>query len=585
MSYPLPSLPVPDGALILLIIALLILIAFVGIGMVVSRLYVRTTKDRAYVRTGLGGQRVIQDGGTVVLPVFQSICWVNLQTLRLDVQRNNADAMITKDRMRVDIGVEFYVRVKPDGSSIALAAQTLGDRTNNAGLLRELVEAKFVDALRSVAATMSLADLQEQRAVFVQAVQTTVARDLELNGLELESASLTKLDQTDTKYFNPNNAFDAEGLAALVRITEQKRQERNKTVRDAEVMIAQQDLEARQRTLDIERQKQEAELNQRRDIVNKTAATRAEAAQKEAEARRAEEEARITAELAIAERQAAAKQARESAQIEAELAIRNKKIETERQSETLAIAKQRDIELANQDRAIAIADRSRAESEARAEAEKARAAATTAEEGVTTAREVARAERERQIAVIAARREAEQEATRITVAAQAEREAAVDHATARRTEAEGDAQSVKIRAEAKAREYEVEAEGQRRLNEARNMLSPAIIELEITRERLRIIPLALAEAVRPLDKIGDVRIIDLGGRLAPGSPGGGAGGPGGSGGATDTLLNSLLAYRANAPIIDHLLAEAGFTGTNPVDALLKPVVDPTAPPKVSPKAE
>ena len=41
--------------------------------------------------------------------------------------------MITKDRMRVDIGAEFYLRVKPDSSSIALAAQTLGSRTNNAG--------------------------------------------------------------------------------------------------------------------------------------------------------------------------------------------------------------------------------------------------------------------------------------------------------------------------------------------------------------------------------------------------------------------------------------------------------------------
>ena len=69
-------------------------------------------------------------------------------------------------------------------------------------------------------------------------MQTTVSSDLELNGLELESASLTKLDQTDTKYFNPNNAFDAEGLTALTKITEAKRQERNQTVRKAEVTIA-----------------------------------------------------------------------------------------------------------------------------------------------------------------------------------------------------------------------------------------------------------------------------------------------------------------------------------------------------------
>src|SRR5262249_57683186 len=118
-----------------------------------------------------------------------------------------------------------------------------GGRTNDSEQLRELVEAKFVDALRSVAATMTLTDLQEKRANFVQAVQTAVARDLELNGLELESASLTKLDQTDTKYFNPNNAFDAEGLTALTKITESRRQERNLTVRNTEVAVAQTDLE------------------------------------------------------------------------------------------------------------------------------------------------------------------------------------------------------------------------------------------------------------------------------------------------------------------------------------------------------
>src|SRR5262245_54767425 len=139
---------------------LIVLVVIVGIGMTVARLYRRAEKDRAYVRTGLGGQKIILDGGSVVLPVFQSINWVNLQTLRLDVRRDNAEAMITKDRMRVDIGVEFYVRVKPDHSSIALAAQTLGDRTNDAVQLRELVEAKFVDPPGGGAAAIRLGGLR-----------------------------------------------------------------------------------------------------------------------------------------------------------------------------------------------------------------------------------------------------------------------------------------------------------------------------------------------------------------------------------------------------------------------------------------
>jgi flotillin len=544
---------------------IILLIVLLGIGMTVARLYRRAEKDRTFVRTGLGGQKVILDGGAFVLPVFQTINWVNLQTLRLDVRRDNAEAMITKDRMRVDIGVEFYVRVRPEQGAIALAAQTLGDRTNDATQLRELVEAKFVDALRSVAATMTLASLQENRASFVQAVQTAVARDLELNGLELESASLTKLDQTDTKYFNPNNAFDAEGLTALTKITEAKKQERNLIMRAAEVTIAQQDLEARQKTLEIERQKQEAALNQQRDIVNKTAATRAESAQKEAEARRAEEEAKIAADQAVAQRQAAAYQAREGARIDAELAIRQQQTESERAAETMVIGKRQAVEIADQEREVAVANQSRALSEAKAEAEKARALATTAEESVETARQVARAERERQTAVIAARQQAEQEATRITVAAEAAREAAQDQAEAQRTEAQGEADAVRIRAEAKAAEYAVEAEGQMKINAARNTLSPAIIEFEIVKERLRIIPAALAESVKPLEKIGDVRIVDLNGW----SPTGVAANGNGAAGPTDGLINALLQYRASAPIIDQLLASAGFSGANPVDALLK----------------
>lgn len=555
----------------------LILVAFIFIGTIVSRLYHRTAKDRAFVRTGFGGQKVVIDGGAVVLPVFQSIAWVNLQTLRLDVRRDTQDAMITKDRMRVDIGVEFYVRVKPDASSVALAAQTLGERTNDVKQLRELVEAKFVDALRSVAATMLLADLQEKRADFVKAVQAAVANDLELNGLELESASLTKLDQTDTKYFNPNNAFDAEGLAALTRIVEARRQERNQTVRNAEVAIAQQDLDATQKTLEILRLKKDAELSQQRDIANKTAETRAAAALKEAEASRAEAEAKIEAQRSIAERQAAAKQLQESAQIVADLAIRQKQIEAERTAETLRIGSKRDIELADQARAIAVADQSRAESEARAKAEQARALATAAEESVTTARDVAIAERDRQTAVIAARKLAEQDATKVTIAAQADREAAENRAGAIRTLAQAEADAARIKAESQATTYQVDADGQRKLNEARNAMSDKVIDFEVARERLRVIPLALAEAVKPLQNIGDVKIIDLGGGLPVGGAAGGAGG-----GRIDALVESLLAYRANAPVLDRLLAEAGFQNQGgPVATLFGATAAPIAVPEVA----
>ncbi len=533
----------------LILPAAVVLILIVGIGFVIATLYVRSSRDEAYVRTGLGGQKVVLDGGSVVLPIFHSIARVNLKTLRLEVRRGEGDALITKDRMRVDIGAEFYVRVKPDASSIALAAQTLGNRTNDGEQLRLLIEAKFVDGLRSVAATMSLDALQEQRMDFVKAVQEAVGADLQSNGLELESVSLTRLDQTDIKHFNANNFFDAHGLAALTRVTEARKKERNEIVRDTEVAIAQKDLEARQQSLTIERTKREAELSQERDIANKSAATRAETAQQEQAAQRAEEEARIASQQAIAEREAAAKQARETANIEAMKAVQQRDTEA-----------RRDLQIIAQESAIAVANKSREESEAKTNAETARALAISAEEKVQTAKAVEIAEREKQIAVIDARKRAETEATAVTVAADAERQAAINQADAIKTLATAEADAAIIKAKGILETGKAQAESEALLNDARNKLSPAIIEFEITKERIRIIPTALAEAVKPIEKISDIKILDTGGMLGRGGNGG-SGGTGGIG-LGDGLAGQLLSYQANKPILDRILQEAGFDGDN-----------------------
>ena len=69
-------------------------------------------KERAFVRTGLGGQKVVMNGGAFVLPIVHEVIPVNMNTLRLEVPRGRDKALITKDRMRVDVVAEFYVRVQ-----------------------------------------------------------------------------------------------------------------------------------------------------------------------------------------------------------------------------------------------------------------------------------------------------------------------------------------------------------------------------------------------------------------------------------------------------------------------------------------
>src|SRR5258705_7821308 len=527
-------------------------------GLLFARLYRRSTRDEAYVRTGLGGQKVVLDGGSIVLPVFHSTAAVNLKTLRLEVTRGGPDSLITKDRMRVDIGAEFYLRVKPDSSSIALAAQTLGSRTNNAGELRELIEAKFVDGLRSVAATMNLEELQEQRAIFVKSVQEAVGADIQNNGLELESVSLTRLDQSDIKHFNPSNFFDAHGLTTLTRITKEREQERNQNVRTTEVTIAQQDLVARQTTLTIESTKREAELAQQRDIANKTAAMRAQTAQVEQTAVQNEAEYRIQQELIVANKQTEANQARDTRKIEADLAVKRRTTEVERELQIVA-----------QEAAIIVATKSKDQSEAQ-----------------TIAETTEIAERDKTINVIAARKAAETNAMPITVMAEAEKQAAANKAEATNVLAKADANAATTRAAGVKALGQAEAEVATLKAEARNKLSQTMIDYDLGLARINIIPNALAEAVKPIEKISDIRIFDTGGLLGRGGGNGAMNGHGNGLGLGDGLAAQLLSVSAFKPIIDKILPEGGFSacpdaGTSLTNALAaQQLASPAEPPAV-----
>ena len=88
--------PLMMDNLILIGIAFLALLV---IGLIFSRLYRRSSKERAFVRTGLGGQKVVMDGGALVFPVFHETILVNMNTLKLEVMRFGKDSLFTKDRM------------------------------------------------------------------------------------------------------------------------------------------------------------------------------------------------------------------------------------------------------------------------------------------------------------------------------------------------------------------------------------------------------------------------------------------------------------------------------------------------------
>jgi uncharacterized membrane protein YqiK len=542
---------------------LAIAVFFILVG-ILSRFYRRSSKELAFVRTGMGGQKVVSDGGAIVLPIFHQITPVNMMTLRLLVERKNEEALITLDRMRADVSAEFYVRVKKEVESIAQSAQSFGSKTMNPHELKELLQGKFVDALRSVAAGMDMQMLHEQRAEFVQSVQTTVAEDLSKNGLELEAVSLTGFDQTSIDYFNASNSFDAQGLANIAKITEAKREERNRIEQETRVQIEQKNLEAERKSLTIRQESEIARLEQERTVSTL----------------RAEQEAIIKAEQILRQREA------EEAQIHAqrELAMRNiqreqdvenSNIEKQKQLEMMNIQRLNAIALAEQESAVIVAKKSEEKSRAEAEAAKAMVNKVEQEENVTTVKRLAEANRIKDVEVLKAREEAEKNATRITIAAQAEQEAAKALAEAKLVAAKAEAQSIMIKAEADQKKFEIQAFGEKAINEAKNILSTEIMAFEFRKVLAELAPAIIAASVKPLEKIDSVKVISTSGPLIGGGGNGVADSPPTN--MPDQLMNAVMKHRLQMPLVDDLLKQIGLDPSNPANLSTSLALPPASP--------
>lgn len=526
-----------DQLMIAAVLAGILLIGLLAVGFIFSRLYRRSSKELAFVRTGLGGQKVVMDGGAIVLPIFHECVNINMNTLKLEVARAGADSLITLDRLRVDAVAAFFVRVIPSIEGVANAAQTLGQRTMHPDSLKELVEDKFVDALRAAAVSMSMHQLLDKRADFIQAVQNAVSEDLLKNGLELESVSLTRLDQTPIKFFDAQNAFDAEGLTKLTQQTQQRAKERNEIEQDTAVAIAQKNFEATQLKLTIEKDQTFATLQQQQEVATRQAQQTAEVAAITAQREREAQQAKIDAERQVQE-----------AEVEKNRAIRQRQIEADREVQVAKIDQEKRTTLADQEKSISIAEKSKAQSEAEKQANEARALAARAEEQVRTAREVAVAEREKQIALVVAEQEAQQQAIGVRVSAEAEKDAALDLAEA-----------VKIKADAQRTQFEVEARGIEMRNAALNTLAADQIAMQIKMKLIEALPAIIEASVKPIEKIDGIKIVQVEG-LGQNGGGNGAGVSAGGGNLAEQAVSAALAYRAQQPILDAVLNEVGLKG-------------------------
>lgn len=494
---------------------ILILVVLAAIIALAAWWYERATNEVSLLRTGVGGRRVVIDGGVLAIPYFHEIARVNMATLRLDVDRRGEASLITQDRLRVDVGAEFYVSVIPDEDAITRAAQTLGKRTFQREELRNLIDGMMVDALRSVAARMTMDELHENRAQFVAEVRDMLRETLTRYGLQLDSVSLTALDQTPFSALDENNAFNAVGMRKLAEVIAKSKKERAEIDADSEVSVRRASMEASRKRLEIDLEERRAEIAQQQEIETLAAAQIAEVAQRKADSERTATEARI---------------------------------QMERSIQAAEVAREQALEIAEQDRKIAISTKSQEQSRAKVAEDTARAEAVVSSEAVETARALAEARRRAELARVSAESDANIAASRAAIAAESEKATAKDLAAARREAAEAE-KAVRI-AEAEAKRAHIDAE---------NARSEAVIAMELEKARLEAMPKIVGEMVKPAEKIKSINVnhvSGLGGRsadAAPNSP-------------VSTAMDSIMDMAVQMPLLKKIGDQMGVSFDNSFDS-------------------
>lgn len=426
-----------------------------------TKLYIKAPANEALVITGMR-KKTLVDGGGYFIPMFQELMPVPLETMKLEISKKAEQAFITEDKLRADISAEFFIKIPKDETKIQIAATSLGKTEGiTPESILKLVEDKLVSSLRDAVAKKTLEQLHSNRTEFAEEVENAVSDALAQNGLELESVTISNLDQADYANLDLNNVFNAQGAMTVAAITEPAKKKK------VEVELANR---LATESLRVENEKElnkkkieEAQSNAQRDrdimIANSTA-------QKEAREKAATlEEAAETAEIQKA-------RAVEVATIEKERTLELALIEKEKALAVQMEEKMKAREVAEIARQVEIAQKREEEAAAEAKANKAKALAQQEEEEVETVKVAAKAKRDKIQKVIAqeaaaeqakilANNEADVKAYETETLAAAEKKSAEDKAAAITAEAEAEKSAAIARAIGKKAEDMIPVEVQR----------------------------------------------------------------------------------------------------------------------------
>jgi len=473
----------------------------------VAKFYNKVEQGQALIINKLRAEPEISTTGGMVIPIIHKKEVMDISTKRMVLERKGRSGLICQDNIRADIIITFYIRVNETKEDILRVAKQVGcERSSYPETLQELFEAKFSEALKTVGKQLNFTELFTQRDIFRDKIKEVIGQDL--SGYVLEDVAIDFLEQTSIHDLDPNNIMDAEGIRRITELTAIQSVETNDLKRQEEIRIKHQDIDAEEKSLELERQLADAQAKQFREIATVKAREEAQTAKIVEEERCKSEQARIETEQVIAV-------AEQNKQREADIAEQNRlravaieeeKVTRARQVEEIDRQKEVETLRIDKDKALEIERKNIAE----VQRERIAVDKSVAEEEelIKDLRVISQANRLKDEQVIKAKAEAEEALVKDIESAKAEEQAAEHIARKMQTIADAElkasskqAESQKILAEgsqataasqglAEAQITLAQADAHERQGEA----EAKALELKLTAEAKGIEEKALAEA-------------------------------------------------------------------------------------------
>jgi uncharacterized membrane protein YqiK len=438
-------------------LAVIIIVAVLVLGFlaVVARMYQKAVQGEALVRTGMGDTKV-SFSGIFVVPILHKLEVMDIKLKTIVISRAGSEGLVCKDNLRADVKVNFFVRVNKTEQDVINVAQSIGaHRASDPAALESLFDAKFSEALKTVGKHFDFIELYNSREQFKQQILTIIGTDL--NGYVLDDCAIDYLEQTPLAALNQDNILDAEGIKKIIALTSEQKIQANSIQREQQKTIKKQDVEAQETILQLEKQLIENQEKQKREVANIKARELAETEKVLQEERLKGEKARIATEEEVR----IAEQNRDRQVLVAE---RNKQrtdaVETER------VAQAKALEANERERIVALAqiEKEKALEEERKNIQTiireritVEKATVVEEEKIKDTRAQAQADREKLVALTAARQETEAATVTMVGNADMERQAAefrakqaLIDAEAEKAAAEFKGQAIRTLAEAEA---------------------------------------------------------------------------------------------------------------------------------------